>query len=492
MDDQMLRIPDQPNQPSSQPSPQPDRPTGADSAADIARAKLRAIYNQQTQDARPPRPEPATQSNQLSPAQSHQPNVTPSDNATHPSTNNLSKPEQLSSQQHTHTLSPQQRTQYEASSLPTQIEQPHSFQQPQTFQPETPSASRVDARQPAEFQSEYQQNNNYRQTPSQNSPTTDPHNSATTPDIIQPTPIDQQPPSPDVLDFAIPGNQQQSPQDNFTANYIPAEQYSREVSLEDQIDGLRHAAPDHQLPVQTQRRTKSSWLPASLQPFLRTLALAAVIAIIYNHQFLVGQVQSYINPAQSVVSPTIVAPDQNQNIGDENKLLIPKINVDIPVVYDVTTFEESAVQAGLERGVVHYGNTALPGEKGNNVIVGHSSNNFWNNGEYKFAFVLLNKLRSGDTFTLHYEGKAYTYEVFNRRIVKPTEVDVIFEDFGEPVVTLITCDPPGTAWNRLVVNARQISPDPDKATQPVHEAQRPDEVITVPSDSSSLLENLFN
>jgi sortase (surface protein transpeptidase) len=36
------------------------------------------------------------------------------------------------------------------------------------------------------------------------------------------------------------------------------------------------------------------------------------------------------------------------------KLIIPKINVEIPVVYDVNTIEESAVEKGLERGVVHY------------------------------------------------------------------------------------------------------------------------------------------
>jgi len=307
--------------------------------------------------------------------------------------------------------------------------------------------------------------------------------------IIQPAPA--QTPVDDTPMFTPPGTTQPENQQPAT-DYVPAQQYAQEVSLEDQIDGLRHTAPDHQLPIQAQKEVKKSWIPYNLQPLLRTLALAAVIAIIYNHQFLVGQVQSYINPAQSVVSPSIISPNMSENISDENKLIIPKINVDIPVVYDVTTFEESAVQAGLERGVVHYGTTAVPGEKGNNVIVGHSSNNFWNNGEYKFAFVLLNKLREGDTFTLHYEGTAYTYEVFRRKVVPPTAVDVIFEDFGEPVVTLITCDPPGTSWNRLIVNARQISPDPDSATAPSQQSGQPDEVINVPSDSSSLLDNLFN
>jgi len=33
--------------------------------------------------------------------------------------------------------------------------------------------------------------------------------------------------------------------------------------------------------------------------------------------------------------------------------------------------------------------------------------------------------------------------------------------------TLITCDPPGTSLNRLVVWGEQISPDPSGATAPV-------------------------
>jgi LPXTG-site transpeptidase (sortase) family protein len=479
MDDNLYRIPSQPNQPQNQDDSQ--RQDGADSAADIARSKLRAIYEQQndsepqTQQAQPAQPQTPVQQpdpayRQSNPANYHSQTVQPEQQPAPP---NNSHPESVvtpgpTQHQAQHRQRPIEQASESATSQPQQSQVFHPQTEPNQFHAQPTNVT--PAAEPTQRD--------------QNHPTAEPH-------IIQPTPAQPESQQGDPLDFHIPGQPQSSPQFS-QQGYVPSQQYAQEVSLEDQIDGLKHTAPDHQLPIQSQSSARKSWIPSSLQPLLRSLALAVVIAIIYNHQFLVGQVQSYINPAQSVVSPAIIAPNQSENVSDENKIVIPKINVDIPVVYDVTTFEESAVQAGLERGVVHYGNTALPGENGNNVILGHSSNNFWNNGKYKFAFVLLNKLQEGDTFTLHYEGTAYTYEVFQRRIVPPTAVEVIFEDFGEPVVTLITCDPPGTAWNRLVVNARQISPDPDNATTPKDSPDQPNEVITVPSDSSSLLDNLFN
>lgn len=175
----------------------------------------------------------------------------------------------------------------------------------------------------------------------------------------------------------------------------------------------------------------------------------------FNERFIAP----FITPSRNVSSTPIIV-DAAAAVGPDPKIIIPKINVEIPVVYDEPSIEEQAVQRALERGVAHYATTPNPGELGNSVIFGHSSNNILNRGKYKFAFVLLNKLELGDTFMLDYKGKRYTYKVFDRKIVKPTEVSVL-GPVGKPAaVTLITCDPPGTALNRLVVVAEQISPDP--------------------------------
>jgi sortase A len=137
--------------------------------------------------------------------------------------------------------------------------------------------------------------------------------------------------------------------------------------------------------------------------------------------------------------------------GNTPEIIIPKINVEIPVVYDVNTIEEAAVEKGLERGVVHYANTSLPGQDGNVVIFGHSSNNIFNPGKYKFAFVLLSRLENGDTFYLQKDGKRYTYQIYKKQIVNPSNVGVLTDAEKSATATLITCDPPGTSTNRLVV-----------------------------------------
>jgi len=126
----------------------------------------------------------------------------------------------------------------------------------------------------------------------------------------------------------------------------------------------------------------------------------------------------------------------------------------------VPTIDANAVENALEDGVVHYADTALPGQDGNTVIVGHSSNNIFNQGKYKFAFVLLSRLDTGDTFYLQKDGIRYTYEVFQKQIVSPTDVSVLGPSSKPAVASLITCDPPGTSTNRLVVTGEQISPDP--------------------------------
>jgi LPXTG-site transpeptidase (sortase) family protein len=123
------------------------------------------------------------------------------------------------------------------------------------------------------------------------------------------------------------------------------------------------------------------------------------------------------------------------------------------------------VESSLEDGVVHYPTTVNPGQLGNTAFFGHSSNNIFNAGKYKFAFVLLHTLVPGDIFYLTYNDKVYAYQVYNREVVSPGDVSVLDNVPGkQATATLITCDPPGTSINRLVVWGTQISPSPNTDT----------------------------
>jgi len=123
-------------------------------------------------------------------------------------------------------------------------------------------------------------------------------------------------------------------------------------------------------------------------------------------------------------------------------------------------------------------------------VLGHSSNDVFDNGVYKFVFVQLDKMEKGDTFYLHYNGTRYTYSVTEKKVIDPTQVSQLVLGGDKPMATLVTCTPPGTALKRLVVIAEQISPDPTKATQ--HSASSGStQPGNIAGNSPTLLERLF-
>lgn len=191
---------------------------------------------------------------------------------------------------------------------------------------------------------------------------------------------------------------------------------------------------------------------------LGTGALVLVILLFsFFNQYVIAP---FIQPSRTVsATPIILGSSTASSTSPE--VVIPKINVQIPLIFDLQSNDESVIESGLENGVVHYPSTVTPGQTGNAAFFGHSSNNIFNPGKYKFAFVLLHTLTTGDVFYISYNGTTYAYQVFAREVVPPSQVGVLTDTKGKTATaTLITCDPPGTSNNRLVVWGEQISPDP--------------------------------
>jgi len=236
-------------------------------------------------------------------------------------------------------------------------------------------------------------------------------------------------------------------------------------------------------PLPATRRTPKDSNPSPVHSVLFGLGIGSITLLIFLFGFFNERIIApFIQPSRNVSNIPIIT---TSAVGPDPEVVIPKINVEIPVVYDVDTIEEKAVEKGLERGVVHYADTAEPGQNGNIVIVGHSSNNILNRGKYKFAFVLLHKLEVGDTFYLQKDGKRYTYQVYKKEVVKPTDVSVLGPADKPATATLITCDPPGLSTNRLIVIGEQISPDPI-ANAPATVAAQPQRTAVIPGNSPSL------
>lgn len=222
-----------------------------------------------------------------------------------------------------------------------------------------------------------------------------------------------------------------------------------------------------------------------LQSILFGLAMGSVVLLVFLFGFFNERIIApFITPSRTVSNTPIIT-TAGTTVSGGPEVIIPKINVEIPVIYGMDTVEESAVETALESGVVHYATTPAPGEKGNVVIFGHSSNNILNKGKYKFAFVLLHQLQIGDTFMLTKDGKRYTYQIYKRDVVEPTQVSVLGPADRPSTATLITCDPPGTSLKRLVVVGEQISPDPGLNTKSSVDPSV-QTATTIPSNSPTL------
>lgn len=225
-------------------------------------------------------------------------------------------------------------------------------------------------------------------------------------------------------------------------------------------------------------------------------AIVVVIAFLFlqYNSVVASWVMGFITPGASSTQTIIVGTNSNSPVSDSPRIIIPKINVNAPVTYGLTSLDEDTVQKALQNGPVNYpvsGATATPGQKGNTVILGHSSADAFAPGDYKFIFVQLNRLGSGDLFYLDYASKRYTYRVTEIKVIEPNNLAALNLGTDKPYATLVTCDPPGTVARRLLVIADQVSPNPTTATTEAasSSAAQPANISGKPK---TLIEKLFN
>lgn len=108
----------------------------------------------------------------------------------------------------------------------------------------------------------------------------------------------------------------------------------------------------------------------------------------------------------------------------------------------------------LSKSLIQYPGTANPGEMGSTVIFGHSVlRQFYNPKNYTTIFSKIMTLDKGDEILIDYDGVKYTYQVIDKVVVKPTDVEILEQRFDGRYLKLITCVPEGTYLARGVVLA---------------------------------------
>lgn len=110
----------------------------------------------------------------------------------------------------------------------------------------------------------------------------------------------------------------------------------------------------------------------------------------------------------------------------------------------------------LDGGPVQLPGSALPGEKGNLFISGHSTLPLFNSSG-SAPFSNLTNLKKGDLIKVAAGGVNFTYQVFDIKIVSPKDLSIISPpDTVGRFISLMTCVPPGLNTKRLVVIGKLI------------------------------------
>ena len=143
--------------------------------------------------------------------------------------------------------------------------------------------------------------------------------------------------------------------------------------------------------------------------------------------------------------------DEIVPVDDSFSIIVPKIGANSKIIQDVDPYNSAEYQKSLTQGVAHAKGTALPGDIGNTFLFAHSSDNFYNANRYNSVFYLLNKVENDDKFYLVKDKELYEYSVSEKVIVDPDQVQYLTDTSGTEQATLMTCWPPGTTLQRLII-----------------------------------------
>ena len=127
------------------------------------------------------------------------------------------------------------------------------------------------------------------------------------------------------------------------------------------------------------------------------------------------------------------------------RIEIPAINVDLPIFHGSTS-------AVLDRGVGHMPHTSLPiGGYGNHsVLTAHTG---LVNAR---LFTDLEYLPLGEIFVITVATHRIAYQVVDRNIVYPHQIDILQTYEDRDLITLVTCTPYGINSQRLLVLGERI------------------------------------
>lgn len=125
----------------------------------------------------------------------------------------------------------------------------------------------------------------------------------------------------------------------------------------------------------------------------------------------------------------------------EGTMKIDKINFYQPIL-------SGATKKNLDISVASIDNTGEMGKLGNYAIAGHRNRTYGRN------FNRLGELNIGDIIEVDDGKHTYRYDVFQKVIVSPENIEVLLGNGKDKIITLVTCDYSTEPSSRLIIKGK--------------------------------------
>lgn len=132
--------------------------------------------------------------------------------------------------------------------------------------------------------------------------------------------------------------------------------------------------------------------------------------------------------------------------------------IEIPKISSILPIYHGTADEVMKKGVGHLENTSLPigGKSTHCVLTGHT-------GLLRAEiFTRLSELEVNDYFYINTLGKKLVYQIYQVKVVLPTETKDLEIVEEKDLVTLVTCTPYGVNTHRLLVQGERVEEEGDK------------------------------
>jgi len=169
-----------------------------------------------------------------------------------------------------------------------------------------------------------------------------------------------------------------------------------------------------------------------------------------------GNYETLVDTSRAEETLEVQKEAESYNVNSYFSVVIPKIGASANITANVDATNKDEYLSALKQGVAHAKGTYFP-EQGKRILLfSHSTDSPLNIARYNAVFYLLRKLEPKDLIIVFFADKKYVYEVETKTITDPSDTSWLIDRGDSETLVLLTCDPPGTTWNRLVVEAKPL------------------------------------